>query len=77
MSCFKCLRVSSVTQQVKNLLAMWETWLRSLSWEDPLKKGTAKSLLSKGLKSDNKLLVSNSALGNIINCLKYKSLTVV
>ena len=28
-----------VTQLVKNLPAMWETWARSLSWEDPLKKG--------------------------------------
>ena len=24
---------------VKNLPAMWETWVRSLDWEDPLKKG--------------------------------------
>ena len=24
---------------VKNLLAMWESWVRSLSWEDPLEKG--------------------------------------
>ena len=26
---------------VKNLLAMWETWVQSLGWEDPLEKGTA------------------------------------
>ena len=26
---------------VKNLPAMWETWVRSLSWEDPLEKGMA------------------------------------
>ena len=26
---------------VKNLPAMWETWVQSLSWEDPLEKGTA------------------------------------
>ena len=24
---------------VKNPAAMWETWLRSLGWEDPLEKG--------------------------------------
>ena len=24
---------------VKNLSAMWETWVQSLSWEDPLEKG--------------------------------------
>ena len=29
-----------ITQQVKNPLAMWETWVRSLGWEDPLEKGT-------------------------------------
>ena len=32
---------SLVAQLVKNLLAMRETWVRSLGWEDPLKKGTA------------------------------------
>ena len=26
---------------VKNLPAMWETWVSSLSWEDPLEKGKA------------------------------------
>ena len=24
---------------VKNLPAMWETWVRSLGWEDPLEEG--------------------------------------
>ena len=33
--------VSLVAQTVKNLPAMWETLVRSLSWEDPLEKGTA------------------------------------
>ena len=32
---------SPVVQLVKNLLEMWETWVRSLDWEDPLKKGKA------------------------------------
>ena len=32
---------SFVAQLVKNLLAMWETWVRSLAWEDPLEKGKA------------------------------------
>ena len=32
---------SLVAQMVKNLPALWETWLRSLAWEDPLEKGTA------------------------------------
>ena len=33
--------VSLVAQLVKNLPAMWETWVRSLAWEDPLEKGMA------------------------------------
>ena len=28
-----------VAQLVKNLSAMWETWVQSLGWEDPLEKG--------------------------------------
>ena len=30
-----------VAQIVKNLPAMWETWVRSLGWEDPLEKEMA------------------------------------
>ena len=37
----KCLSVVSVAQTVKNLLAVQETWVRSLVWEDPLEKGMA------------------------------------
>ena len=32
---------SLVAQLVKNLPAMWETWVRSMGWEDPLEKGKA------------------------------------
>ena len=32
---------SLVTQLVKNLPAMRETWVRSLGWEDPLEKEMA------------------------------------
>ena len=32
---------SLVAQLVKNLSAMWETWVRSLGLEDPLKKRKA------------------------------------
>ena len=35
------LRASLVAQLVKNLPAMWETWVQSLGWEDPLEKGMA------------------------------------
>ena len=34
-------RASLVAQLVKNPPAMQETWVQSLSWEDPLEKGTA------------------------------------
>ena len=34
-------RASLVAHTVKNLLAMQEMQVRSLSWEDPLKKGMA------------------------------------
>ena len=30
-----------VAQLGKNLPAMWETWVRSLGWEDPLEKRMA------------------------------------
>ena len=35
------LLTSLVAQLVKNPPAMWETWVRSLGWEDPLEKGKA------------------------------------
>ena len=33
--------VSLMAQLVKNLSAVWETWVQSLGWEDPLEKGKA------------------------------------
>ena len=30
---------SLVAQTVKHLPAMWETWVQSLGWEDPLEGG--------------------------------------
>ena len=32
---------SLVAQLIKNLPAMWETWVRFLGWEDPLDQGKA------------------------------------
>ena len=32
---------SLVAQLVKNLPAMWKTWVLTLGWEDPLEKGKA------------------------------------
>ena len=37
---FSFLRASLVAQLVKNWPEMWETWVWSLGWEDPLEKGT-------------------------------------
>ena len=34
-----------MAQTVKNLPATWETWVRSLGWEDLLEKGTAVALV--------------------------------
>ena len=35
---------SLVAQMVKNLPSMWETWVRSLGWEDPLEGGRGNPL---------------------------------
>ena len=35
---------SLVAQMVESPPAMWETWVRSLSWEDPLEEGVATHL---------------------------------
>ena len=32
---------SLVAQMVKNLPVMWETWVRSLGWKDPVEEGMA------------------------------------
>ena len=39
---------------MKNPLAMWESWVRSLGWEDPLEKGRA---------------THSSSLENAMNCI--------
>ena len=43
-----------VAQLVKNSSAMWETWVQSLGWEDPLKEGMAthSSILAWGIPMD-------------------------
>ena len=35
------MSVSLIAHLVKNPPAMWETWVQSLGWEDPLEKGKA------------------------------------
>ena len=48
---------SVVAQLVKNPHAMWETWVPSLGWEDPLKRGkpTHSSILAWVTKSQTRL----------------------
>ena len=40
-----------MAQLVKNPLAMWETWVQSLGWDDPLEKGKAYPLQYSGLEN--------------------------
>ena len=42
---------SLVAQLVKNLPAMWETWVRSLGWEDPPGEGKGYPLQYSGLEN--------------------------
>ena len=37
----KCLGLPLVAQMVKHPPAIWDTWVQSLGWEDPLAKGMA------------------------------------
>ena len=40
-----------VAQLVKNPPAMWENWVRSLSWEDPLGEGKGYPIQYSGLEN--------------------------
>ena len=40
-TCSMILQHSLVAQRLKRLPAMWEIWVRSLGWEDPLEKEMA------------------------------------
>ena len=39
-----------VAEMVKRLPVMWETWVRSLSWEDPLEKEMATHFITLAWK---------------------------
>ena len=54
---------SPVAQLVKNLPAMWDTWVQSLGWEDSLEKGTATHLPGEG----NSYPLQYSCLENSMN----------
>ena len=53
-----------VAQLVKNLPAMWETWVRSLGWEDPLEKGKAPHSSILGFPGGSEVKVSDSNAGD-------------
>ena len=53
-------RVSLVGQLVKNPPAMWETWVWSLGWEDPLERGKY-SLQYSGLENSMDCIVHGVA----------------
>ena len=40
-----------MAQLVKNPPAMWENWVQSLGWEDPLEKGKATPVQYSGLEN--------------------------
>ena len=50
------LWASQLAQTVKNLPAMWETWVRSWGWEDPLEEGmaTRSSILAWRISMDRR-----------------------
>ena len=58
----QCSWASLVAQMVKNLPAMQETWVRSLSWEDPLEKG----------KATHSTLLEYSGLENFMDCIVHR-----
>ena len=42
---------------MKNLPAKWESWVQSMSWEDPLEKGMANPLQYSGLENSMDCIV--------------------
>ena len=60
---------------VKNLLVMWETWVQSLGWEDPLEEGMAthSSILARRIPMEKKCKKSKMAVwGGLTNSCEKK-----
>ena len=53
-----------MAQLVKNLRAMWETWVLSLGWEDPLEEGSSPG-------EGNSYPLQYSDLENSIDCIVH------
>ena len=71
-----------MAQAVKNLPAMWETWLWSLGWEDPLEKGKATQSSNFGLENSMDSIVhgvakSRTWLSHFTSLHKVKGFRVV
>ena len=58
MISFAMQRASLMAQLVKNLPAMWETWVRSLGWEDPLEEGPAPLFPCSGMENSMDCVVN-------------------
>ena len=52
---------SLVAQLVKNWPAMWETWVPSLGWEDPLERGKGFPLQYSGVENSMDCIVHGIA----------------
>ena len=52
---------SLVAQTTKNPPVMWETWVQSLGWEEPLEKGMAYALQYSGLENSMDFIVHGVA----------------
>ena len=52
---------SLVAHLVKNQPAMWETWVQSLGWEDPLGEGKGYPLQYSGLENSMDCIVQGVA----------------
>ena len=50
-----------MAQMVKDLPAMWEIWVQSLGWEDPLGKGNSYPLQYSGLENSMDCIVQGVA----------------
>ena len=72
---------SLVAQLLKNPPAMRETWVQSLGWEDPMKKGTAThfqySDLEKSMESQRVSLALLCLLNSRLNKIEILSSIIV
>ena len=55
------LMASLVAQLVKNPPTMWETWVRSLGWEDPPGEGKGYPVQYSGLENSRDCIVHGVA----------------